>query len=122
MKRAHFSVSAVLALALMLAGCKQAQTRFFTEGSCPECKALIEAALHDAPGVVSAAWDPASSLVTVSYRPGRSSEDALQQALAQAGFSTGYYEPDSAARSRLPECCRTPITRRLERPGEAGHP
>ncbi len=94
------------------------EVMFFTEGNCKECSTHISSALEDLSGVESANWNFETSLTTVMYHPERISEDDLQQALAKAGFKTGYFEPDSAARAALPECCREPITRKLK-PGQA---
>ena len=92
----------------------QEQLSFFVEGNCEACGVIIEKTLKAEVGVASADWDFRSSFVEISYQPSKTSEEALQQVLSQAGFNTGYFEPDPEARASLPACCQEPITRKLQ--------
>ncbi|GAB4411125.1 MAG: hypothetical protein OHK0039_16020 [Bacteroidia bacterium] len=112
----------LLLLPALWYGCQSyTGARFFAEGNCPECGPLMTAVLEKLPGVRSAAWDYETSLCTVVYAPARVDADAMQQTLADGGFSTGYFDPDTLARHQLPACCREPVDRRLSDPNPA-HP
>jgi copper chaperone CopZ len=111
-------------LILVLSSCSEpAEALFFTEGNCQECGPLIEAALEEVAGVEDATWSYETSFTTIQYDPSAVNEDQLQQALAEAGFATGFYPPNEAAREALPACCRERIDRKLEpaRPLPQGH-
>lgn len=117
-------ISLPILLSLLLMSCTEPQeTLFFTEGNCEACGPLIERALEAVDGVKSATWDYGSSFTTVQYYPDEVSEETLQQALADAGFATGFYQPDTAARKALPACCQEPIDRKLQpaQPLPPGH-
>jgi copper chaperone CopZ len=120
--RYFFSFSVTAAL-LLLAGCQgdPVEATFFTEGSCVQCRDLIISTLEAEEGVASARWDFESSLTTVAYYPGEVEPDSLQKALADAGFRTGFYEPNLDARAELPECCQKRIERRLKQRLPTGH-
>lgn len=110
---------------IWLTGCSEPRkTAFFTEGNCAECKPLIEAVLKDTRGVREAVWDFETSMVDVMYDSLRTDEETIQKSLAAAGFSTGYFDADTAARKKLPACCREALSRKLKRPEAnlpAGH-
>ncbi|TAE58933.1 MAG: copper chaperone, partial [Bacteroidetes bacterium] len=96
----YLSFIALLPL-LWLGACSEPRkTAFFTEGNCAECKALIEAVLRDTKGVNEAVWDFETSMVDVIYDSLRTDEETIQKALAAAGFATGYFDADTAARKK----------------------
>jgi len=103
----------LLLLATSCAGPKE-EVSFFTEGNCEDCKALIEAAVKDMSGVESVSWDYETSLTTVIYSLNRTSENQLQEAIAEKGFETQFFPANEDARANLPECCRQKIDRTLK--------
>jgi copper chaperone CopZ len=107
----------------LFAGCggETDQLTFFTEGNCEACGGLIQEVLEAQAGIESANWDYQTSLTTVVFEVGEIDEEAIQQALAKAGFRTGYFEPDPAAREALPACCQESVARKLQPTAPAGH-
>ena len=89
------------------------QARFFVEGNCLECKVLIERAALAQEGVASANWEEENSQLEVSYHSSKINLDRIQEAVAQAGFSTQYFPADPEARKQLPLCCQEIIQRKL---------
>ncbi|RMG73519.1 MAG: copper chaperone [Bacteroidetes bacterium] len=112
----------LIPLLLLLFACGgETQTRtFFVEGNCPECGDIIVKTLERSPGVEAAKWDFESSQATVTYNSGLTDEENLQEAVAEAGFSTTFFDPDPVARELLPPCCQESIGRSLLQ--QQGHP
>jgi len=108
---------------LLLVSCKgdPVEASFFTEGGCMECLTPILNALQVQKGVASVRWDYETSQTTVSYYPDEVDPEALQKALAEAGFRTEYFEPNPEARAALPACCQKPVERRLKQQLPTGH-
>jgi hypothetical protein len=107
---------------ILLPACSEPETEdFFVEGNCGACAPIIEAAALEVSGVKSARWDSASSMLSVTFRPGRADLDAIQVAVAGKGFATQFYPADSSARRNLPACCQEVIDHRLQ-PATPAHP
>jgi periplasmic mercuric ion binding protein len=74
-------------------------------GNCGMCKKTIEKAAAKA-GTATANWDVDKDLLTVSFDPAKTSADAVQKSVAQAGYdNVGYKAPD-AAYNGLHGCCQ----------------
>ena len=113
--KSRFSLISTLSLALLLlGGCSGTeQVTFFTEGNCPECEALIVAALEAAEGIQEVSWNMETSLTTVAYSPHKTDPERIQEIVAEAGFVTQLFPPNEEKRAALPECCRQQIDRKL---------
>lgn len=82
-------------------------------GNCGMCKNTIEKAALGA-GAATAAWDGKTDQLEVSFDAKKSSTDAIQKAVAKAGYdNAGYKAPDKAYR-KLHACCQ------YDRTGAAG--
>ena len=112
-----------LVLFIGLSSCTdhRVQTKFFTQGSCEECKTYIESALKGKRGISEVEWDFSTSLTSVVFDTSKTSESTIQQELAKAGFSTMYFEADTHAQRDLPDCCKELSRRNLVPKGIPGH-
>ncbi|WNJ18507.1 heavy-metal-associated domain-containing protein [Pontibacter sp. G13] len=118
----YLNISFLFAMILLITSCgPEETTRFFVEGSCEECKALIEQALNNTEGVVSAEWNLERSQATVTFRANAVSADQVQQAVSDLGFNTEFFDGNPNNRGNLPACCTQPIQRKLKEDLPAGH-
>lgn len=81
------------------------KTETFTVlGNCGMCESIIEKSAAKA-GAVKADWDMNTDQLTVSYDPALTSVDAIQKAIALAGYdNAGYKAPDDVY-EKLHGCC-----------------
>jgi copper chaperone CopZ len=109
--------------AVCLISCESGGTErtFFVEGNCEACQSLIESSVREMEGVLSASWDFEASQVTVIFDQAEQAEDRIQQALAEKGFNTAFFDANPKARLELPACCQEPLQRQLES-GDSPHP
>jgi len=74
-------------------------------GNCGKCKSRIEKAAKKK-GVVKAAWDIDSKILTVKYRPAVIRLETIHENIALAGHDTeNLYAPKTKFR-KLPDCCK----------------
>jgi periplasmic mercuric ion binding protein len=74
-------------------------------GNCSMCKDRIEKAAK-AEGAETASWDAKTKLLTVSYNPSKTSNDALAKKMASVGHDAGKYRADDKVYNALPGCCK----------------
>lgn len=77
-------------------------------GLCGMCKDRIERAAYSERGVRSASWDQKKNLLTVSYRSSRTSQEAIERAIAKAGHDTQNFITDEQTYKNLHHCCKYP--------------
>lgn len=82
-------------------------------GNCGMCRKTIESAALNA-GASQASWDVETDLLTVVYDPVRTSSDAIQKAVALAGYDNAGYKAPDEAYNKLHACCH------YDRTGAAG--
>lgn len=70
------------------------------------CKARLEKSLVYEKGVQSAVLDVPSKVLTVTYRPDKTSEAALRTAVQKTGYDADNQTAEARAYARLPECCK----------------
>ena len=73
-------------------------------GKCDMCKSRIEKTVK-AEGVTSADWDTKTSMLTVTYDPSKTNQDALSRKLASVGHDTEKYKAPDEVYAKLPGCC-----------------
>jgi len=99
----------LLAFALVFsAGISSAQSKSETikvSGNCSMCQKHIEAAARKA-GAATAKWDKKTKMLAVSFDESKTSDDAIQKAVAAAGYDTEKYAGDEKAYQSLDECCQ----------------
>ncbi|MFD2786632.1 heavy-metal-associated domain-containing protein [Hymenobacter rubripertinctus] len=77
-----------------------------TSAVCDMCKARLEKALAYEKGVQQAQLDVPSQVLTVTYRPDKTTPTALRTAVQQTGYDADDQTADARAYQRLPECCK----------------
>ena len=89
---------------------------FGVRGNCGMCKATIEKAALNVPGVNTAIWDADNKKVTVTYDSKKTNVDAIHKAIALSGYDTEKMKADNATYNKLPGCCqydrKMPITKK----------
>lgn len=82
------------------------QAQLKTSAVCDMCKARLEKAMAYEKGVQAAVLDVPSKMLTVTYRPDKTSPEALRTAVQRTGYDADDKTADSRAYDRLPECCK----------------
>jgi len=73
-------------------------------GNCSMCKKRIETAL-DRAGIKQAVWDVKSKKLTLTYNPGKISEQKIHEAIAGIGHDTDKVKAKDEVYAELPFCC-----------------
>ncbi|WP_375418214.1 heavy-metal-associated domain-containing protein [uncultured Hymenobacter sp.] len=77
-----------------------------TSAVCDMCKARLEKGLAYEKGVQSATLDVPSQVLTVTFRPDKTSLAALRTAVQKTGYDADAQPAEPRAYTRLPECCK----------------
>lgn len=80
--------------------------RVKTSAVCDMCKARLEKSLAYEKGVQGATLDVPSQVLTVTYRPDKTTPAALRTAVQQTGYDADQQTADARAYDRLPDCCK----------------
>lgn len=101
--------AAIALLPLASAHAQQvAQVQIRTSAVCGMCKTTLEKAMAYEKGVKAAELDVDTKLLTVVYRPDKTTPAKLRNAVVLAGYTADSLAADPRAFSRLPECCQKP--------------
>lgn len=87
--------------------------QFKVLGNCGMCKKTIEKAALGA-GATTATWDMNTDLLAVTFDEKKTTTDAIQKAIAKAGYDNAGYKADDNAYNNLHGCCQ------YDRTGAAG--
>ncbi|HMO32487.1 MAG TPA: hypothetical protein PKE63_07540 [Lacibacter sp.] len=85
-----------------------AQTKtatFKVWGNCGMCKTTIEGAAKNS-GATIANWDVNSKMLTVTYKPSKTSEDKIQKGIADVGYDNEKYTAPDEVYNNLHGCCK----------------
>ena len=74
-------------------------------GNCGMCQKTIQGAAATA-GASKADWDKETTMITVVFDPARTSVDAIQKSIAQAGYDNDGYKGVEEAYNNLHACCQ----------------
>lgn len=74
------------------------------EGNCDMCKKRIENAAYIG-GVKEAIWDQHTHVLTVTYRPSKTSMDEVAKHVAHAGYDNEKIKATEDEYNKLPKCC-----------------
>lgn len=74
-------------------------------GACGMCKARIEKAMSDLPGVASAVWDVDTNMLAISYDKSKVSMDGINKKAAAIGHDTEAVKASNKTYNALPGCC-----------------
>ncbi len=95
---------------------KTEEIKIKTSAQCGQCKTRIETAMAYEKGVVKSKLDVDSKVLTVTYKVGKTSPDAIRKAVAAVGYDADDVMADAKAYKNLPPCCKKP-----DDPEHAGH-
>ena len=82
-------------------------------GNCGMCQKTIQKAAK-MEGAIKADWDMDTHILTVTFNPAKTSLDAIQKAVALAGYDNAAYKAPDEAYQKLHGCCQ------YDRTGAAG--
>ncbi|WP_124979898.1 heavy-metal-associated domain-containing protein [Nonlabens xiamenensis] len=82
-----------------------AHSTLFVNGKCGMCKARIEKAVSDLPGVQQVSWDVDSKMLKVTHDADVTSEKQVAAATANVGHDTKTVRADESVYDALPACC-----------------
>ncbi|WP_400191703.1 heavy-metal-associated domain-containing protein [Hymenobacter sp. B81] len=82
------------------------EVKIKTSAVCGMCKARLEKALAYEKGVQAALLDVPSQVLTVQYRAGKTTPEALRAAVVATGYDADGQTANDKAYNRLPECCK----------------
>lgn len=80
------------------------ESTLWVNGKCGMCKARIEKAVSNLPGVASATWDVDSKQLTYSH-DGSTTVNQVEQKVAQVGHDTKNTKASDQVYDQLPGCC-----------------
>jgi cation transport ATPase len=83
-----------------------AQVQLKTSAVCDMCKARLEKSLAYEKGVQAATLDVPTQMLTVTYRPDKTTPAALRTAVQRTGYDADAQPADARAYDKLPECCK----------------
>lgn len=75
------------------------------DGNCGMCKKRIEEAAY-VKGVKRAEWNKETHMLAVTYKPSKTTDDAILKSVAKAGHSSEKVAATEADYKKLPECCQ----------------
>lgn len=79
---------------------------FMVKGNCEMCEKRIETAAKAVDGVTQADWDKDTKMMEVTFDASKTSEDAVQLAIANVGHDTPMHKSDPNVYNDLPKCCQ----------------
>ncbi|TGE29511.1 heavy-metal-associated domain-containing protein [Hymenobacter metallicola] len=82
------------------------QFQIKTSAVCDMCKARLEKAMAYEKGVQEAHLDVPSQVLTVSYRPDKTTPATLRTAVQRTGYDADDQTAEARAYERLPDCCK----------------
>ena len=77
-----------------------------TSAVCNMCKATIEKALKKEEGVLKARLNVSTKMVAVTYDPAKTNPEKIKKAITLSGYDAGAMPADTAAYSKLHDCCK----------------
>src|SRR5690349_19938278 len=78
--------------------------KYKVSGECEQCKKRIEDAAY-IKGVKFAEWDVKTGMLTVTYRPSKTSAQIILDHIAAAGHDNEKEPASPDAYNKLPKCC-----------------
>lgn len=101
-----FSAQAQTAASAKTKGAATEQVQLKTSAVCDMCKTRLEKAMAYEKGVQAAVLDVPTQMLTVSYRPDKTTPDALRTAVQKTGYDADSQPAEARAYDRLPDCCK----------------
>lgn len=79
--------------------------KLLVSGNCGMCEKRIEKAAY-VKGVKQADWDKKTKMLTVTYKPSKTSKEEILKSVAEAGYDSEGFTANEKSYKKLPECCR----------------
>ncbi len=101
-------ITAILTLCTVLgfSQSKFAIVKIKTSAICDECKKRIETNIGRETGVTKAELNLEQNILTVTYKPKKTSPDKIKIALTQLGYNADEMPRNAKAYDELPGCCK----------------
>jgi cation transport ATPase len=77
-----------------------------TSAVCGMCKERLESKMAFAKGVTSVELDNKTKVLTVTYRPEKTTPEKLKSAVTKIGYDADEMPADQKAYEKLPACCK----------------
>lgn len=77
-----------------------------TSGQCNTCKKTLEHDMKFEKGVESVNYDVASQILTLVYKPEKTTPEKLKIAVTKIGYDADSLKADPKAYNKLPDCCK----------------
>lgn len=81
-----------------------------TSAICKMCKSRLERALSLSSGVTNAKLDLTDKVMTVTYKPKKTSEGKIRDIISKTGYQADNVPAVESAHDRLPKCCQRTAT------------
>jgi copper chaperone CopZ len=92
------------------------EIKILTSAQCGQCKTRIETAMAYEKGIVKSELDVDSKVLTVTYKPSKTTPDKIRKAINDIGYDADNTLANAEAYSKLPACCKKP-----DDPDHVGH-
>jgi copper chaperone CopZ len=84
------------------------EIKILTSAQCDQCKTRIETAMAFEKGIVKTDLDVNSKVLTVTYKPSKTTPDKIRKAINEVGYDADNTLANPEAYSKLPACCKKP--------------
>ncbi|KAF0197840.1 MAG: Heavy metal transport/detoxification protein [Bacteroidetes bacterium] len=88
-----------------------------TSAQCGMCKETIEKAMAFEKGVVKSELVVETKILKVTYRPAKTTPEAIRRAVSEAGYDADEVKADPTAYKNLSDCCKKPEDRQSDHSG-----
>jgi periplasmic mercuric ion binding protein len=82
------------------------EIKILTSAECGMCKETIERAMAYEPGVVKADLNVETKVLTVKYKPKKTSPEKLKLVVSKTGYDADEVQADAKAYNELNACCK----------------
>lgn len=111
-----------IALALVVSGVvaqspKKAEIDILTSAQCGMCKETLEKVMAFEKGVVTSELNLETKVLKVTYKPAKTSPEAIRKAISDAGYDADEVKADPEAYKKLADCCKKPEDREFDHSG-----
>lgn len=83
-----------------------AEVKIKTSAQCNMCKQRIEKAMAYEKGVKSSALNVKTSILTVVYKPNKTSPEIIRKSISETGYDADTILAKEKAYKNLPDCCK----------------
>jgi len=101
-----FALTSSAQTAAKARGATTEQVQLKTSAVCDMCKTRLEKAMAYEKGVQAAVLDVPTQVLTVTYRPDKTTPAKLRSAVQLTGYDADAQPADARAYEKLPDCCK----------------